>query len=153
VDFFACGAGDGGGLGAQDFWLGVSGGWAVRGGPGGGGEVVAVALGEGGVLLASLPLSPAHYSPLRGSSFGPAFGCSALRSSREGRGGLAVHAEYICARKISDWLFQHLWLFAFVVEFGDQPEVVPAGSWVALQFEEVAAAQGRLVAVGGGLVV
>src|SRR5690606_4959809 len=44
-------------------------------------------------------------------------------------------------------------LFAFVVEFGDQPEVVSVGFWAALQFEKVAAAQGRLVAVGGGLAV
>src|SRR5690606_3646050 len=50
-------------------------------------------------------------------------------------------------------LFQNLGLFAFVVDFGDQPEVVPAVPGVALEFEEVAAAQGRLVAVGGGLVV
>src|SRR5690554_3765634 len=61
VDFFAGGAGDGGGLGAQYFWFGVREGWAVRGGPGGGVEVVAVALGEGGVLLSPglFPLSPA----------------------------------------------------------------------------------------------
>src|SRR5690554_1841361 len=50
-------------------------------------------------------------------------------------------------------LFQNLGLFAFVVNVGDQPEVVPAVSRVALQFEEVAAAQGWLVAVAGGLAV
>src|SRR5690606_19883890 len=50
-------------------------------------------------------------------------------------------------------LFQNLGLFAFVVNVGDQPEVVPAVSRVALQFVEVAAAQGWLVVVAGGLAV
>src|SRR5690606_39964390 len=76
VDFFTGGAGDHRGLLAQHPGFGVAQGWAVRGVPGGGGEVVAVALGE-----AWIPLSPVHYSPLRGSPFGPAFGCSALRLS------------------------------------------------------------------------
>src|SRR5690606_32383872 len=62
VDFFAFGAGDGGGLGAEHFGFGMSEGWAVRGGPGGGGEVVAVALGKG-----FSPLSPALSREGRGS--------------------------------------------------------------------------------------
>src|SRR5690554_3387894 len=87
VDFFAGRAGDHGGLLAQHAGFGMAQGWAVWGVPGGGGEVVAVALGE-----AWIPLSPAHYSPLRGSPFGPAFGCSALRLSLEGRGRRPVHS-------------------------------------------------------------
>src|SRR5690606_22328915 len=47
VDFFAGGAGDHRGLLAQHPGLGMAQGWAVRGVPGGGLEVVAVALGEG----------------------------------------------------------------------------------------------------------
>src|SRR5690606_19666286 len=124
VDFFACGAGDGGGLGAQDFWFGVREGWAVGGVPGGGLEVVAVALGEG-----CFPLS--------------------TRGRGLGRGG-KIGARRFCA---GYGLFQNLGLFAFVVNVGDQPEVVPAVSRVALQFEEVAAAQVWLVAVAGGLAV
>src|SRR5690606_5691568 len=98
----------------------VAQGWAVWAVPGGGLEVVAVALGEG-----CFPL------PLRG------------------RGGI-IGARRFCA---GYGLFQNLGLFAFVVNVGDQPEVVPAGTGVAVQFEEVAAAQGRLVAVAGGLAV
>src|SRR5690606_29194460 len=92
VDFFAGRAGDYGGLLTQHPGFGMAQGWAVRGVPGGGLEVVAVALGEGFIPLSpsSPPLSPAHYSPLRGSPFGPAFGCSALRLSLEGRGGRTV---------------------------------------------------------------
>src|SRR5690554_975224 len=120
VDFFAGRAGDHGGLLAQHPGLGVAQGWAVRGVPGGGLEVVAVALGEG-----CFPL------PLRG------------------RGGI-IGARRFCA---GYGLFQHPGLFAFVVNVGDQPEVVPAVSRVALEFEEVAAAQSRLVAVAGGLAV
>src|SRR5690554_3943327 len=95
-------------------------GWAVRGVPGGGLEVVAVVLGEG---CFSLPL--------------------------RGRGGI-IGARRFCA---GYGLFQNLGLFAFVVDVGDQPEVVPAVSRVALEFEEVAVAQSRLVAVAGGLAV
>src|SRR5690554_3882144 len=120
VDFFAFGAGDGGGLGAQHFGFGVSEGWAVGGGPGGGLEVVAVALGED-----CFPL------PLRGR-------------------GRIIGARRFCA---GYGLFQNLGLFAFVVNVGDQPEVVPTVSRVALEFEEVAAAQGWLVAVAGSLAV
>src|SRR5690554_835886 len=120
VDFFAGRAGDHGGLLAQHPGLGMAQGWAVRGVPGGGLEVVAVALGEG-----CFPL------PLRGR-------------------GRIIGARRFCA---GYGLFQNLGLFAFVVNVGDQPEVVPAVSRVALQFEEVAAAQSRLVAVAGGLAV
>src|SRR5690554_2657601 len=120
VDFFAGGAGDHRGLLAQHPGLGMAQGWAVRGVPGGGLEVVAVALGEG-----CFPL------PLRG------------------RGGI-IGARRFCA---GYGLFQHLGLFAFVVDGGDQPVVVPAVAGVALEFEEVAAAQSRLVAVAGGLAV
>src|SRR5690554_2050264 len=61
VDFFAGRAGDHGGLLAQHAGFGVAQGWAVRGVPGGGLEVVAVALGEGYFPLSpsSPPLSPA----------------------------------------------------------------------------------------------
>src|SRR5690554_2795064 len=124
VDFFAGRAGDHGGLLAQHPGFGVAQGWAVRGVPGGGLEVVAVALGEG-----CFPL------PLRGRGLG--------------RGGISG-ARRFCA---GYGLFQNLGLFAFVVNFGDQPEVVPAVAGVALEFEEVAAAQSRLVAVAGGLAV
>src|SRR5690554_5250046 len=120
VDFFAGRAGDHGGLLAQHPGLGMAQGWAVRGVPGGGLEVVAVALGEG-----CFPL------PLRG------------------RGGI-IGARRFCA---GYGLFQNLGLFAFVVNVGDQPEVVPAVSRVALEFEEVAAAQSRLVAEAGSLAV
>src|SRR5690554_874177 len=120
VDFFAGGAGDHGGLLAQHAGFGMAQGWAVRGVPGGGLEVVAVALGEG-----CFPL------PLRGR-------------------GRIIGVRRFCA---GYGLFQNLGLFAFVVNVGDQPEVVPAVSRVALQFEEVAAAQSRLVAVAGGLAV
>src|SRR5690554_6736512 len=120
VDFFAGRAGDHRGLLAQHPGFGVAQGWAVRGVPGGGLEVVAVALGEG-----CFPL------PLRG------------------RGGL-IGARRFCA---GYGFLQHLGLFAFVVNFGDQPEVVPAVPGVALEFEEVAAAQSRLVAVAGSLAV
>src|SRR5690554_6494172 len=145
VDFFAGGAGDHGGLLAQHPGFGVAQGWAVRGVPGGGLEVVAVALGE-----AWIPLSPAHCSPFRGSPFGPAFGCSALRLSRKGRGKRSVYAWHI---RVGNRFLKNLRLLAFVVDGGDQPEVIPAVSRVALHFEEVAAAQGRLVAVAGGLAV
>src|SRR5690554_2677201 len=123
-DFFAGRAGDHGGLLAQHPGFGVAQGWAVRGVPGAGLEVVAVALGEG-----CFPLSP--------------------RGRGLGRGGK------IGARRFSAGygLFQNLGLFAFVVNFGDQPEVVPAVSRVTLEFEEVAAAQVWLVAVAGGLAV
>src|SRR5690554_5277392 len=120
VDFFAGRAGDHGGLLAQHAGFGMAQGWAVWGVPGGGLEVVAVALGEG-----CFPLPP------------------------RGRGGI-IGARRFCA---GYGLFQNLGLFAFVVDGGDQPEVVPAVAGVALQFEEVAAAQGRLVAVAGGLAV
>src|SRR5690606_16249917 len=118
--FFAGGAGDLRGLVAPDPGFGMAEGWAVRGGPGGGLEVVAVALGEG-----CFPLS------LRGR-------------------GRIIGVRRFCA---GYGLFQNLGLFAFVVDFGDQPEVVPAVSRVALEFEEVAAAQSRLVAVAGSLAV
>src|SRR5690554_2980068 len=124
VDFFAGRAGDHGGLLAQRAGFGMAQGWAVRGVPGGGLEVVAVALGEG-----CFPLSP--------------------RGRGLGRGGI-IGARRFCA---GYGLFQNLRLFAFVVNVGDQPEVVPAVSRVALEFEEVAAAQSRLVAVAGGLAV
>src|SRR5690554_5647162 len=124
VDFFAGRAGDHGGLLAQRAGFGMAQGWAVRGVPGGGLEVVAVALGEG-----CFPLSP--------------------RGRGLGRGGI-IGARRFCA---GYGLFQNLGLFAFVVNVGDQPEVVPAVSRVALEFEEVAAAQSRLVAVAGGLAV
>src|SRR5690554_6581931 len=124
VDFFAGGAGDYGGLLTQHAGFGVAQGGAVRGVPGGGLEVVAVALGEG-----CFPLSP--------------------RGRGLGRGGI-IGARRFCA---GYGLFQNLGLFAFVVNVGDQPEAVPAVSRVALQFEEVAAAQSRLVAVAGSLAV
>src|SRR5690606_17436657 len=120
VDFFVGRAGDHGGLLAQHPGFGVAQGWAVRGVPGGGLEVVAVALGEG-----CFPLPP------------------------RGRGGI-IGARRFCA---GYGLFQNLGLFAFVVNVGDPPEVVPAGAGVALEFEEVAAAQGWLVAVAGSLAV
>src|SRR5690606_17686546 len=124
VDFFAGGAGDYGGLLTQHPGFGVAQGWAVRGVPGGGLEVIAIALSEG-----CFPL------PLRGRGLG--------------RGGI-IGVRRFCA---GYGLFQNLRLFAFVVNVGDQPEVVPAVSRVALQFEEVAAAQSRLVAVAGSLAV
>src|SRR5690554_5404356 len=120
VDFFAGRAGDHRGLLAQHPGFGVAQGWAVRGVPGGGLEVVAVALGEG-----CFPL------PLRGR-------------------GRIIGVRRFCA---GYGLFQNLGLFAFVVNVGDQPEVVPAVSRVALEFEEVAAAQSWLVAVAGSLAV
>src|SRR5690554_6770980 len=137
VDFFAGGAGDHRSLLAQHPGFGVAQDWAVRGVPGGGGEVVAVALGEAWI-------------PLRGSPFGPAFDCSALRLSREGRGKRSVYAWHI---RVGNRFLKNLRLFAFVVNVGDQPEVVPAVAGVALEFEEVAAAQSRLVAVAGSLAV
>src|SRR5690606_4851235 len=124
VDFFVGRAGDHRGLLTQHPGFGVVQGWAVRRVPGGGLEVVAVALGEG-----CFPLSP--------------------RGRGLGRGGI-IGARRLCA---GYGLFQNLGLFAFVVDGGDQPEVVPAVPGVALEFEEVAAAQGRLVAVAGGLAV
>src|SRR5690554_5254346 len=124
VDFFAGRAGDHRGLLAQHPGFGVAQGWAVGGVPGGGLEVVAVALSEG-----CFPLSP--------------------RGRGLGRGGI-IGARRFCA---GYGLFQNLRLFAFVVNVGDQPEVVPAVSRVALQFEEVAAAQSRLVAEAGSLAV
>ncbi|GGJ00364.1 hypothetical protein GCM10009083_16410 [Halopseudomonas pertucinogena] len=117
VDFFVGRAGDHGGLLAQHPGFGVAQGWAVRGVPGGGLEVVAVALGEG-----CFPL------PLRGR-------------------GRIIGVRRFCA---GYGLFQNLGLFAFMVDLGNQPEVVPAVAGVALEFDEVAAAQGRLVAVGSG---
>src|SRR5690554_4070782 len=98
VDFFAGRAGDHRGLLAQRAGFGMAQGWAVRGVPGGGLEVVAVALDEG-----CFPL------PLRG------------------RGGI-IGARRFCA---GYGLFQNLGLFAFVVNVGDQPEVVPAVAGVA----------------------
>ena len=93
-------------------------------------EVVAVALGEAWILLLPelFPLSPAL--------------------SRKGRGGKTVLFCRVC-----DGLFQYLGLFALVVDFCQEPEVVPGVPGVALQFQEVAAAQGWLVAVAGGQVV
>src|SRR5690606_27389265 len=120
----AGGAGDDGGRLARHPGFGVAQGGAVRGVPAAGLEVVAVALGEG-----CFPLSP--------------------RGRGLGRGG-KLGARRFCA---GYGLFQNLGLFAFVVDFGDQPEVVPAVPGVALEFEEVAAAQGRLVAVAGSLAV
>src|SRR5690606_41886524 len=90
-------------------------GWAVQGVPGGGLEVVAVALDEG-----CFPL------PLRG------------------RGGI-IGARRFCA---GYGLFQNLGLFAFVVNVGDQPEVVPAVAGVALEVVVAAAAQSRWVEFG-----
>src|SRR5690606_16771235 len=112
VDFFVVWAGDDGGLGAVDGVFGVLELGAVDDVPGGGGEGVAVALGEG---VVGFPLSPAHYSPLRGSPFGPAFGCSALRLSHKGRGGLCVQP---CSVGVCDRFFQYLWLFALVFDGG-----------------------------------
>src|SRR5690606_38414144 len=66
----------------------------------------------------------------------------------EGRGGRTVGRWYA---SICDGFFQDLRLFASVVNFGDQPEVVRAVPGVALVFEEVAAAQVWLVAVAGGV--
>src|SRR5690606_36191132 len=123
-EFFAGGAGDHGGLLAQRAAFGMAQGWAVRGVPRGGLEVVAVALGEGCFSLAP-------------------------RGRGLGRGG-KIGARRFCA---GYGLFQNLRLFAFVVDGGDPPEVVPAVPGVALEFEEVAAAQGRLVAVAGSLAV
>src|SRR5690554_2805552 len=87
VDFFAGRAGDHGGLLTQHPGFGVAQGWAVRGVPGGGLEVVAVALSEG-----CFPL------PLRGRGLG--------------RGGI-IGARRFCA---GYGLFQNLGLFAFVVK-------------------------------------
>ena len=44
-------------------------------------------------------------------------------------------------------------LFAFVDDFGEQPEVVPLGAWVVGHFQKVAADQAGLVAVAFGLLV
>src|SRR5690606_19378994 len=66
-----------------------------------------------------------------------------------GRGGI-IGARRFCA---GYGLFESWGWCAFVVHVGDQPEVVPAVSRVALQFEAVAAAQGWLVAVAGSLAV
>src|SRR5690606_24041937 len=108
VDFLAGGASDHGGLAAEDFGFGVFEPGAVEDVPGRGGEVVAVALGE----IVS-PLTPAL--------------------SPQGRGSLIVHI-----RGIGDGFLQHLWLFALMVDFGEQPKVVPLLARVVGEGEEVA---------------
>src|SRR5690606_28180199 len=100
VDFLADRAGDHGGLAAENAWLGVLEGWAEGLAPRRGGEVVAVALSE-----VVIPLSPMPGAPTL---------------SRQGRGSLIVHS-----RGIGDGLFQHLWLLALVVDFSEQPELIP----------------------------
>src|SRR5690606_12502277 len=117
---------------------------AVWGVPGGGLEVVAVALGEG-----CFPLSPRGASVAQNSRRLARRASPGGASNGSGRGG-KIGARRFCA---GYGLFQNLGLFAFVVNVGDQPEVVPAVSRVALEFEEVAAAQSRLVAVAGSLAV
>src|SRR5690554_7303076 len=74
VDFFAGGAGDHRSLLAQRAGFGMAQGWAVRGVPGGGLEVVAVAVGEGFFPLSpsSRPLSPALSRKGRGGYIGSA---------------------------------------------------------------------------------
>ncbi len=111
VDFLAGRAGDDGGLAAEDFGFGVFELGAIEDVPGRGGEAVAVALGE-----VVIPLSPTL--------------------SRQGRGSLIVHS-----RGIGDGLLQHLWLFALVVDFGEQPKVVPLLARVVGEGEEVATRQ------------
>ncbi|MNR97591.1 hypothetical protein D3C72_287730 [compost metagenome] len=108
VDFLAFGAGDHGGLAAEDARFRVFEGRAVEHVPRGGEEGVAVALVEV-VLVVS---------------------------------GVAGHA-----------FFEHLRLFAFVEEFGEQPQVVPLAARVVGQFHEVAADQFGLVAATFGLPV
>ena len=49
--------------------------------------------------------------------------------------------------------FQNLRLAAFVVYFGQQPELIPAGLWVVGQVEKVTAEQGGLVALAFGKAV
>jgi hypothetical protein len=46
--------------------------------------------------------------------------------------------------------FQHLRLFAFVQDFGEQPQVVPLGLRVFGQGEEMAADQQRLITLAFG---
>ncbi len=53
-------------------------------------------------------------------------------------------------RVAGDRLFQHLRLFAFVEDFGEQPQVVPFGFRVLGQRQEVAADQQRLIAFAFG---
>jgi hypothetical protein len=52
-----------------------------------------------------------------------------------------------------DGLFEDLGLFAFVEDFGEQPQVVPAGFGVVGQGQEVAAEQQRLIAFAFGELV
>ena len=47
-------------------------------------------------------------------------------------------------------LFQHLRLFAFVEDFGEQPEVVPFGFRMRGQRDEMAADEQRLIAFAFG---
>ncbi|MNZ81177.1 hypothetical protein D3C78_998360 [compost metagenome] len=73
------------------------------------------------------------------------------------RGGEAVAValgEAIAGGRIaSDRLLQHLRLLALVVDFAEQPQLVPVAARMLSEFEEVAAAQGRLVAVALGQLV
>src|SRR5690606_39549476 len=105
VDFLAGRAGDHGGLAAEDFGFGVFEPRAIEDVPGRGSEVVAVALGE-----VVIPLSPMPGAPTL---------------SRQGRGSLIVHSQ-----GIGDGFLQHLRLFALVVDFGEQPELIPVTAWV-----------------------
>ncbi|MNQ89243.1 hypothetical protein D3C85_1045450 [compost metagenome] len=64
---------------------------------------------------------------------------------RPGGGGEAVAVAMLEAAigfaVLGHRLFQHLRLFALVMDFGQQPEVVPAGARVVGEGEEVAADQ------------
>ena len=56
----------------------------------------------------------------------------------------------LCANVAGDAFFEYLWLFAFVLYFGQQPEVIPVTAWVAGERHKVAGAQLRLVAAAVG---
>src|SRR5690606_36942712 len=65
--------------------------------------------------------------------------------SRQGRGSWTVHGP-----AIGGGLCRHLRLFALVVDFGEQPELIPVAAWVLHQLEEMTAAQPWLVAFAFG---
>lgn len=72
----------------------------------------------------------------------PGSGCGSLVEVVFVVGGVAGHG-----------LFEDLRLFAFVEDFGEQPEVVPLGARVVGDFQEVAAVKRGLVAPAFGLLV
>src|SRR5690606_726828 len=125
VDFLAGGASDHGGLAAEAFGFGVLEPGAIEDVPGRGSEVIAVALGEVVIPLPPMPGAPTL--------------------SRQGRRSLIVHL-----RGIGNRFLQHLRLFALVVDFGEQPKVVPLLARVVGEGEEVARSEARRVGGGWG---